>query len=213
MLLRKIRIPKSNMRVRRNSSVSAKIEFRKALVAKFGVEDPWILDCFCGSGVMHREAYGSTNNYLGLDLKYYNDDRRTIVCDNQRMLRQLDLEGYDLFDLDAYGTPMTAYFLICNRFRWSLRDKIAFVMTDGSGLNAKYNNLSQELFNYIQISRHLKTRFQHEEMDTILFMAILKGVETLKGKIRDLEVIGKDHRSFSGVPLRYISFIVEKLND
>ena len=210
---RKIKILKSNMRVRRNSSVSAKIEFRKALMSKIGIEDPWILDCFCGSGVMHKEAYSSTNNYLGLDLKYYSDDRRTIVCDNKRMLRQIDLEGYDIFDLDAYGTPMPAFTIICDRFRWTLKDKIAFVMTDGSGLNAKYNNLSQELFNYIQISRHLKTRFQHEEMDTILFMSILKGVETLKGKIRDLEVIGKDHRSFSGVPLRYISFIVEKLND
>ena len=196
--------------MRRNSSITAKVAVRKNLIRLLDVDDPWILDAFCGAGSMHREAYNSTKNYLGLDVNFYDDDRKTIVCDNTRMLRQLDIEPFDIFDLDAYGSPLNAFVLICSRLKWGTKSKVGVVMTEGSGLNAKWNNLAKEIFTFVDMKEHKKTRFQHEEKDTILFMAIIKGGQLANAEIKHLEVLTKETRKDSGCPIRYVSFVMEK---
>ena len=211
---RRIKLPKSDMRVRRSSSLTAKVEIRKDLRKKLGMPDPKILDVYCGEGTMHREAWDSTRNYLGLDIQYYKDERETVVCDSGRFLRQKDLDEFDIFDIDAFGSPIIpAYKTICNRIAWTQRSVVGFVMTDGTGLAGKWNNMSKELFDYIGVDPHLKTRFQHDERDTIIFMALRKGAALAGGKIKHLRVIGKETRKISGCPMRYISFLLERANE
>lgn len=125
---------------------------------------------------MWEKAYNKTPHYLGLDQEFYNDARRTVVCDNQRFLRQrgVDLDDFDVFDLDAYGCPAYQLVTLCKRLKWTKRNKVGIVLTDGTGYNAKMNGISKHMLEYLGIKKHAGARVQMHERETIIRMLIEK---------------------------------------
>lgn len=155
-------------RGKENSSASTKVELRRWLVEQLGGA-PRVLDCFCAAGEMWRRAYGEPgpDRYLGLDRERYDDARATIICDSRRFLRHVDVElgAYDLFDLDAFGTPLEHLALVCARLRPAAGRRVGFALTDGTLFNAKMNSVSSGLLEFLGMQRHRggKVQLMHRE--------------------------------------------------
>ena len=187
-----------------NSSLDKKVELRHWILETLAVSNPRILDCYCGPGGMWEKAYSSTSNYVGLDKTLYRDSRTTLVCENVDYLKSADLDQFDVFDLDAFGSPMEALAITCNRIRWKSRSRIGIVLTDGTGLNAKLNATSVAYVKYLGISRHRKTPIQNKERDTFLKMCIYKAVQEADAHIEAIKVYAKA----KGAAMRYIGLIL-----
>lgn len=198
-----------------DSALSAKVSIRRWLVDQLGGR-PRILDCFCAAGMLWQRAYDKTPNYLGLDLKQFNDERRTIVCDSRRFLRHADvkIEGFNLFDLDAFGTPLEHLAIICHRLRLPAGQRVGFLMTDGTGFNANMNGTSRGLLRYVGVSAHKQSMVQGDYRDDIIAMATGKAMETAKLKVisaKKAEQTGA--RGGSQTDMRYSAILAESVGE
>lgn len=191
-----------------NSATGAKVELRRWLVEQLGGR-PRVLDCFCASGSMWRRVYGPAGcDYLGLDLRQFDDARRTIVCDSLRYLRHADarLDEFDLFDLDAFGSPMQHLVAICRRIRPSPGRRVGFAITDGTGFNAKMNGSASGLLAYVGIGRHAGTRVQTQERDSILRACVRKAL----AEAGLVPVLGRWEERRGGSEMRYAAVTAER---
>jgi hypothetical protein len=100
-----------------------------------------VLDCFCGTGQMHDAVWSRAAAYAGCDQRVWDfTGPPRFVCDNQLLLRTLDLQQYNIFDLDAYGSPWKQAGIIAARRRWSQGERGAVVLTDGSSAHTRWGN-------------------------------------------------------------------------
>lgn len=156
---------------------------------------------------MHKEAYGGTDNYLGLDTEQFRNDRATLVCDNRRYLRMADLDEFDLFDLDAYGSPFEQFAIICTRLQWTRAKTIGFVLTDGTGMNSRFNAMNRQFLNWIGAKTHLGGKVQMTHREDFIVAALIKGAEVARGTVQNIMVAYKDGGK-SGSDMRYIGFTI-----
>lgn len=119
-----------------NSDPALKIALRK----KYLPLEASVLDCFCGNGTMYHNVYeGRTARYHGLDDKKVHTLELCTLMDNEAYVRRRDLSGFNVFDLDAYGSPWKLFLLICRVLK--KRDEpYVFFLTDGTILRAKLNS-------------------------------------------------------------------------
>jgi hypothetical protein len=190
-----------------NTALSAKVNLRRWLVQELGGQ-PNIIDCFCAAGMLWDRAYDKTPNYLGLDIRQFDDARRTIVCDSKRFLRHADvrLEDFDLFDLDAFGSPMEHLAIICSRIRLEPGRRVGFVLTDGTGFNARMNGTPKGLLKFVGVSPHKRTSVQSDFRDEIAARAVAKclaiaGLKSLEAKRAQ---VGE-----AGAAMRYAAILAE----
>lgn len=122
-------------------TTQAKIDIRRNIVQHFASTKALasVLDLYAGEGAMHDAVWSSCSSYTGIDLKWYADSRRMYVGDNKRIIRAISLEPFTIFDLDAYGEPWTAATIIAARRKAAPGERIAFSITDGSGMPARLN--------------------------------------------------------------------------
>lgn len=134
----------SNMRrvVKKNNHPlkrADKRSLRRAVMAALGAVQ--VFDAFAGSGRMHRDVYREAAFYVGCDLRWYFDERLAFVADNRRVLRAIDLDAFNLFDLDAYGSPWEQALIIAARRRVAPGERIGICLTDGSMTKLKMGQL------------------------------------------------------------------------
>lgn len=182
---------------------------RKDLIARLGRENPRILDAYCGPGTMWRRAYAETTNYLGLDRTPYDDERRTIVCDDTRFLRLrgLDLDQFDIFDLDAFGSPAYPLAIICRRLRWTRVQSVGVLLTDGTGFNAKMNSVGSSLLRYIGLERHRGATIHHEHRADVLSMLIRRTCAEAGAVPLDVRRTSKQNK---GNEMWYVSYVMRR---
>jgi hypothetical protein len=115
----------------RPHATAAKLQLRRLALDHVGAERAHVLDVYCGvSGVMHDGAWCAAESYAGIDKAYdfKADARRRFVGDSLRVLRNLDLSRFNVFDVDAYGDPFPALTMIARRRRWAPGELGAFVI-------------------------------------------------------------------------------------
>lgn len=202
----KLNTKRNPMKLTQQHSTShvEKVDLRRAILAELGVPEPRILDAFCAAGSMWKDAYGATPNYVGVDEKVFLDERTTVVADNQRFLRQIDLDQFDVFDLDAYGSPIECYAIICARLKWTRVRKVAFVMTDGTGLRAAMQRTPQGMLDWIGVPRPLGKTHLHFR-DDWLVMALLKGADIAGATVGPVTVYSKYR---ARTEMRYLGFVM-----
>jgi hypothetical protein len=123
---------------------SAKIDIRRRVLGV--IPNPRVMDAFAGSGKMHREVWHvAAGGYVACDKKWYRDQREAYVADNCRLLRAIDLNAFNIFDLDAYGSPWEQAIIVADRRRVSPGELIGLTMTDGSGLKLKLGGMPSAL--------------------------------------------------------------------
>lgn len=91
-----------------NSHLATKLRVRKEALARIGKRDIHVLDAFAGEGVvwarMKRDLPDLNITVLGIEKRKYLNPA-TIMGDNRKVMRGLDLTQFDLIDLDAFGCP------------------------------------------------------------------------------------------------------------
>jgi hypothetical protein len=189
-----------------NSSYDAKIKVRKFVVDSLKNKDPMILDCFAAKGKMWELAYDKTPNYLGIDMKLYLDDRKMICADNLSYLKSADLDQFDIFDLDAYGSPMNAIAIIAKRFQWRTKTEIGIVFTDGTGFNAKMSGTSKKYAAWLGLQSIPKIKSHLDYRDDLIKMAIIKCAEIAGAKTKYTKAFLKNKGSY----MRYVGFVLSR---
>lgn len=173
--MKKIKKQGITRRLKKNSSnLSKKIELRQKAIKLSGKEFPWILDCYCGDGRLWSQAYNKTRNYQGIDQKIPNNKEMPspIVGNNLDILKQIDLERYDIIDLDAYGGPLRQYGLICERIK---TNKI-IVITDGIGRDLRCRGQSSVKRYYLAGMEIPEDNKIHFKMTPRVSMACYKNI-------------------------------------
>jgi hypothetical protein len=94
---------------------------------------------------MHRDVWRRADAYVGCDRKWYPDSRLAYVADNRRLLRCLDLSAFNLFDLDAYGSPWEQAMIVAARRPVAPGEMVGMAITDGSGLKLKLGGVPTAL--------------------------------------------------------------------
>lgn len=193
-----------------NTALASKVAIRRWLMDKLG-GSPRVLDCFCAGGVLWERAYGRTGKYLGLDLQPADDARATIACDSRRYLRHVDapLVEFDLFDLDAYGSPLEHLVLLCLRLRELLPAgrRVGVVLTDGAKLAAYKNQTPRGLLAFLGLAIHKGARVQMKYRDDILRMGVQKALEL--GGLRQVESRVVESEK-TGPAMRYVALLLER---
>lgn len=98
---------------------------------------PAVLDLFCGAGQMYRLAYRDRAVlYHGIDKEKIHDPAICTLGDNLKYLQKNDIDQFNVFDLDDYGSPWKQLYLILRKLNRS--DATIFV-TDGLVMRQKVN--------------------------------------------------------------------------
>lgn len=110
----------------------AKIKIRRQALDAIGPDNARVLDIFCGEqGEMYNEIWHDAIYYDGIDIRWtQTDKRRRYVGDNKVFIEYLDLQRYNVFDVDAYGSPWEIMAVISKRRKWSAGEKGAVTFTD-----------------------------------------------------------------------------------
>jgi hypothetical protein len=113
-----------------NAEPAKKAELRLRLVRELGGPAACtVLETHSGPGVMRRLAYAGVRDWLGVD-----EDPRSpaaIHADNCDVMRAIDLQRFNLFDIDAFGSPWEQLWLVAQRRRIASGERVAFALTSG----------------------------------------------------------------------------------
>jgi len=124
-------------------SRKTKIDLRKIVLG--AINDACVLDAFAGSGRMFHDVWAQAKSYTACDTEWYKDGRLAYVCDNRRLLRSIDLQRFNVFDFDAYGSPWEQVLILTARRKVASGERIGIVLTDGSSMNLRLNGMPTAL--------------------------------------------------------------------
>lgn len=184
-----------------NAKVSAKHLLRNSVLAQF--DETSCLDVFCGAGKMWKSVWHKCDNYTGIDIRAFFDSRHTICGDALAVINNIDISGYNIFDIDAYGSPYDVLDLILSKTIDS--QKIAFCITDGSAMDMRMGRVSKGMRLVSGISRH-KIKKIHLIQDEVIEKIIKTTAAKLCGKVVDFHIA----TGVTGSAMRYYTFIVER---
>lgn len=104
-----------------------------------------VFDAYAGAGVMWGAVWSKAEGYEGCDVRYFPDERLAFVCDCIRLMRNIDLQPFSIFDFDSYGSPWDNVIVLAARRRVRKGERIGVVLTEGSGLHLKFGSLPNSL--------------------------------------------------------------------
>lgn len=184
-------------------ALAAKLQIRRAVLD--AVRAP-VLDCFAGAGEMWRGVWKGAPAYTGIDLEYYADERLMFVADCHRVLRNIDLARFGVFDIDAWGSPWEAAYIISARRRVKPGERIGFAITEGSGMGLRLGNLSMALCLLTGLAPKMSgaNRLQEE----ITERAVAGLARRMNCKVVKRWQAGKT----KGSPMLYLGLVFEGLN-
>lgn len=121
-------------------ALTAKVGLRRRVLDQ--VKPARVLDLFCGEQVLWRAVWQYAQEYVGCDDTPWTmaEDPR-YACDNRRLLRCLDLQAFNVFDLDAFGSPWEQMTILAARRAWRPGEIGAVVVTDGSTLKTRWGEM------------------------------------------------------------------------
>jgi hypothetical protein len=118
----------------------AKLDLRRRVLQE--IHQARVFDAFCGRGEMYRGVWKDAALYVGCDERpWHREDPPRFVADNLRLMRAIDLGRFNVFDLDAYGSPWEQAVILAARRRWAPGERGALVLTDGSAFALGYTHI------------------------------------------------------------------------
>lgn len=153
----------------RSGAETTKVELRRKVLDALGAP-AHVLDTCAGAGAMFDAVWRDAASYTAIDLDWWRDRRRAFVGDARRIMRNIDLQPYNLFDVDPYGSPWEILYVLVRRRTTQPGERLGFVITEGSGLALKVNSHPEALMWFAGLARTLKGGGHHQ--DEILNRAI-----------------------------------------
>lgn len=138
------------------SAAHAKVSMRDALMEHIGAASCRVFDAYAGPGAMHDAVWCRAASYVGCDTEWFQDARRVFVADNQLVMRAIDLDAFNVFDLDAFGSPWECATILAARRRVSPGEVVGLCLTDGSGLKLKMSGVPHALARLAGVSGNVK---------------------------------------------------------
>lgn len=184
------------------AAAKAKAELRQNILDNMGPENCHVMDAFAGDGSMFRKIWHQAKGYVGCDLVFYRDDRSAYVCDNRRVLRAIDLSPFNIFDLDAYGSPWEQALIVADRRKVATGETIGILLTEGSSLNLKMGGMPKAL----QMISGLRSGIAgaNRNQDAIIDMAIAGLCRKMNCElVKRWQATGK-----TGAAMRYIGLVM-----
>jgi len=184
-----------------NAPIAAKQQIRLSILDK--IDNPRVCEVFCGAGEMYNSVWHKAGDYIGIDKRKFFDERKTICGDAEKAIRTINLNDYNIFDIDAYGSPYNILsYIVQNRTE---KGSVAFVLTDGSAMDLRLGRVSKGLRELSGIKNHILKRASnvHDE----LIIEAIRNIEKITMKIHSDFVIAKGR---TGAAMRYYAFV---LND
>lgn len=190
-------------------ALRAKIKIREYVYCATRAEQNRVLDVFCGvDGLMYKHvwkrcALNEHGLYVGIDQEWPRDERRVFVGDNRRILRAIDLDDFNIFDLDSHGAPWEQAVIIAHRREWKRGERVGFVFTDASGLKLVFDRLPKATSYLSGLPQRTRGSFYAREL---VFDACLDGLmKIIGGKVVDQWRATRHH----GAAATYAGIIVE----
>jgi hypothetical protein len=141
---------------RESTNIGAKVRIRENVLLAIGADRASVFDAFAAAGKLHKAVWHRAHSYVGCDLQFFRDDRLAFVADNRRVLRCLDLAQFNLFDLDAFGSPWEQAYIIAKRRPMAAGERLGLVLTEGSALKLKFGSTPQTLAYIVDVDfRHM----------------------------------------------------------
>lgn len=128
-----------------DASKADKVQLRRLVLEKVGGR---VFDAFAGTGQMYAEVWRhAPGGYEGCDMRYFPEEKERLmfVGDCRRIMRNIDLQAFNVFDFDAYGSPWDACVILAARRKVAPGEQLGLVLTEGSGLNLKFGGMAGSL--------------------------------------------------------------------
>lgn len=131
---------------------AAKVAMRRNVLEL--VKPARVFDAFCGLGEMWRGAWMGADDYLGCDERPWtlDEQHRRLVCENKLAMRSIDLQRFNIFDFDAYGSPWDQLSILAARRRWAPGERGAVVLTDGTDMHLRWGSLPHSMARTVGVS-------------------------------------------------------------
>ncbi len=127
-----------------NANLSAKAMIRQWVADR--IDSPAVLECFAGDGALTAAWESTGASVVGIDAKPWKQGLpERYVADVHRAMASLDLARFNVFDVDAWGSPFPVIEQIGRRRRWSPGERGAVVWTDGSTVHTMKRGRSSGL--------------------------------------------------------------------
>lgn len=99
------------------TSMASKVALRLRLLQERGLSSVSVLDLYAGEGHVWKEMrkHVAVTSYMPVDIK--RRQRGTLVMPAAFAARRLDLSGFDVIDIDAYGEPWRPAFAVLRRLQ------------------------------------------------------------------------------------------------
>jgi len=102
---------------------------KAAIRTEFLPPNAQVLDLFCGRGTMYDRVYqNNATGYVGIDRKRLRKESCFIQVNNQTYIKENDLNRFNVFDLDAYGSPWKLLLLLGPKLG---QNETTIFLTDG----------------------------------------------------------------------------------
>lgn len=124
----------------------AKVALRRAVADHLAKTRLSVLDCFAEAGTMFDDAWHDAAAYCAIEADWRPWYKHRAFCaDNRRALRCIDLSAYNVFDLDAKGSPWEQATIIAARRKLGRGERVALAISDGSAARSRKGALDWRL--------------------------------------------------------------------
>lgn len=186
------------------SALSAKIDIRSRVLDMVGPRTA-VFDAFAGEGQLYRQVWCRADYYVGCDRNWYRDARLMYVADSRRVMRAIDLGQFNVFDLDAWGSPWEFALIICARRSVKPKETIGLVITDGSSLKMRMGGLPHALAQLAGVAPWIVGAQRAPDL-------IDRAIAEVSRRLRCRLVKRWEAQGTSGARMRYIGLVLEGLD-
>ena len=162
-----------------NSHLQEKIKLRIQSINDLNKKEINILECFAGDGIIWNEVKKCTNkkiNILKIEKKY----KRSIIYlkgENLKFLEKIDLQNFDIIDLDTYGSPFKQLEII---FKKNYKGIVCVTFINTEYGRMEYNLLKKAGYS-ISIIKKCPTIFSKNALNIISCYLYKNGIDEIIG--------------------------------
>lgn len=160
-----------------NSYLQEKIQLRLEAINNF--KNVHILDCFAGKGILWDSVKKKTNKDISIIAieKDQSKNQISLIGDNLKYLKKMDLNEFDIIDLDAYGIPFEQLLILFQR------DYQGIVIV--TAIQSVYGALPKKLLLFLGYSESMinkiPTLFYKKGLDKLLNYLYINDIKEVTG--------------------------------